>query len=64
MANGIPKSNAFVNVYSIERSFWGEKKAIKTVKNLTTKLDFMKFNRDVLNIGYSLNINSFMYCFL
>jgi len=38
--------SGIVNVYNREEFLGGKKKPIKTIENLTTKVDFLKFNND------------------
>ncbi|KAK7328074.1 hypothetical protein VNO77_22170 [Canavalia gladiata] len=38
--------SGIVNIYNREEFLGGKKKPIKTIENLTTKVDFMKFNHD------------------
>ncbi|KAL6959865.1 hypothetical protein U1Q18_040016, partial [Sarracenia purpurea var. burkii] len=52
--------NGIVNIYNIEEFLGGKRKRIKTIKNLTTKVDFMKFNNDaqILAISSTMKKNS------
>lgn len=49
-----------VNVYNREAFLGGKRKPIKTIENLTTKVDFLKFNNDaqILAIGSGMKKNS------
>ncbi|CAN1225617.1 U3 small nucleolar RNA-associated protein 18 homolog [Linum grandiflorum] len=38
--------SGIVNVYNREEFLGGKRKPVKTIENLTTKVDFMKFNKD------------------
>uniref|UniRef100_A0A5B6ZR39 U3 small nucleolar RNA-associated protein 18 homolog n=1 Tax=Davidia involucrata TaxID=16924 RepID=A0A5B6ZR39_DAVIN len=52
--------SGIVNIYNREEFLGGKRKPIKTVENLTTKVDFMKFNNDaqILAISSSMKKNS------
>ncbi|XP_076921156.1 U3 small nucleolar RNA-associated protein 18 homolog [Bidens hawaiensis] len=64
----IPNGNLFaagsdsgiVNVYNRDEFLGGNKRPIKTIENLTTKIDFMKFNHDaqILAVCSSMKKNS------
>ncbi|KAI7994614.1 hypothetical protein LOK49_LG11G02019 [Camellia lanceoleosa] len=49
-----------VNVYNREEFLGGKRRPIKTIENLTTRVDFMKFNNDaqILAISSSMNKSS------
>lgn len=49
-----------VNVYNRDAFLGGKRKPIKTIENLTTKVDFLKFNNDaqILAIGSGMKKNS------
>ena len=53
-------SSGIVNVYNKEEFLGGKRKPIKTIENLTTKVDFLKFNNDaqILAISSSMKKNS------
>lgn len=53
--------SGIVNVYNREEFLGGKRKPIKTIENLTTKVDFMKFNHDaqILAICSSMKKSSF-----
>lgn len=53
-------ASGIVNVYNREEFLGGKRKPMKTIENLTTKVDFMKFNNDaqVLAISSSMKKNS------
>jgi len=38
--------SGIVNIYNREDFLGGKRKPMKTIENLTTKVDFMKFNTD------------------
>lgn len=52
--------SGIVNVYNREEFLGGKRKPIKTIENLTTKVDFMKFNNDaqILAICSTMKKNS------
>lgn len=52
--------SGIVNVYNRDEFLGGKRKPIKTVENLTTKVDFMKFNSDaqILAICSTMKKNS------
>lgn len=52
--------SGIVNIYKREEFLGGKKKPIKTVENLTTRVDFMKFNHDsqILAICSTVKNNS------
>ncbi|XP_004289894.1 PREDICTED: U3 small nucleolar RNA-associated protein 18 homolog [Fragaria vesca subsp. vesca] len=52
--------SGIVNIYNREEFLGGKRKPIKTVENLTTKVDFLKFNTDsqILAICSSMKKNS------
>ncbi|XP_059625955.1 U3 small nucleolar RNA-associated protein 18 homolog [Cornus florida] len=52
--------SGIVNVYNRQEFLGGKRKPIKTIENLTTKVDFMKFNNDaqILAISSSMKKNS------
>ncbi|KAF3965161.1 hypothetical protein CMV_010632 [Castanea mollissima] len=52
--------SGIVNVYNREEFLGGKRKPIKTIENLTTKVDFLKFNNDaqILAISSSMKKNS------
>ncbi|GFY98841.1 transducin/WD40 repeat-like superfamily protein [Actinidia rufa] len=52
--------SGIVNVYNREEFLGGKRKPIKTIENLTTKVDFMKFNNDaqILAISSTMKKNS------
>ncbi|XP_044466156.1 U3 small nucleolar RNA-associated protein 18 homolog [Mangifera indica] len=52
--------SGIVNIYNREEFLGGKRKPIKTIENLTTKLDFMKFNNDaqILAICSTMKKNS------
>ncbi|MED6216769.1 hypothetical protein PIB30_010797 [Stylosanthes scabra] len=52
--------SGIVNIYNREEFLGGKRKPIKTVENLTTKVDFMKFNHDsqILAIGSNMKKSS------
>lgn len=52
--------SGIVNVYNRQEFLGGKRKPIKAIENLTTKVDFMKFNHDaqILAIGSSMKKNS------
>lgn len=52
--------SGIVNVYNREEFLGGNRKPMKTIENLTTKVDFMKFNSDaqILAICSSMKKNS------
>lgn len=52
--------SGIVNVYNREEFLGGKRKPIKTIENLTTKVDYMKFNNDaqILAICSSMKKNS------
>ncbi|KAK1305926.1 hypothetical protein QJS10_CPA10g00992 [Acorus calamus] len=53
-------STGIVNVYNREEFIGGKRKPAKTIENLTTKIDYMKFNHDnqILAIGSTMQKNS------
>ncbi|XP_048335681.2 U3 small nucleolar RNA-associated protein 18 homolog [Ziziphus jujuba] len=53
-------NSGIVNVYNRDEFLGGKRKPIKTVENLTTKVDFLKFNNDaqILAICSSMKKNS------
>lgn len=53
-------SSGIVNVYNREEFLGGKRKPIKTIENLTTKVDFLKFNNDaqILALCSSMKKNS------
>ena len=53
-------SSGIVNVYNREQFLGGKTKPMKTIENLTTKVDFMKFSSDaqILAISSSMKKNS------
>ncbi|KAL6183519.1 hypothetical protein ACLB2K_044930 [Fragaria x ananassa] len=52
--------SGIVNIYNRDEVLGGKRKPIKTIENLTTKVDFMKFNSDaqILAICSSMKKNS------
>ncbi|GFZ13575.1 transducin/WD40 repeat-like superfamily protein [Actinidia rufa] len=52
--------SGIVNVYNRDEFLGGKRKPIKTIENLTTKVDFMKFNNDaqILAISSTMKKNS------
>ncbi|KAK6120051.1 hypothetical protein DH2020_046181 [Rehmannia glutinosa] len=52
--------SGIVNIYNGEEFLGGKRKPIKAIENLTTKVDFMKFNSDaqILAIGSRMKKNS------
>ncbi|XVF41147.1 hypothetical protein PTKIN_Ptkin01aG0256800 [Pterospermum kingtungense] len=52
--------SGIVNIYNRDEFWGGKRKPIKTIENLTTKVDFMKFNSDaqILAICSSMKKNS------
>ncbi|XAR73323.1 hypothetical protein NMG60_11007248 [Bertholletia excelsa] len=52
--------SGIVNIYNREEFLGGKRKPVKTIENLTTKVDFMKFNNDaqILAISSSMKKNS------
>ncbi|KAK8519660.1 hypothetical protein V6N13_104775 [Hibiscus sabdariffa] len=52
--------SGIVNIYNRDEFLGGKRKPIKTVENLTTKIDFMKFNSDdqILAICSTMKKNS------
>ncbi|KAA8534307.1 hypothetical protein F0562_031866 [Nyssa sinensis] len=52
--------SGIVNIYNREEFLGGKRKPIKTIENLTTKVDFMKFNNDaqILAISSSMKKSS------
>ncbi|KAL4653427.1 hypothetical protein ACB092_01G302400 [Castanea dentata] len=52
--------SGIVNVYNREEFLGGKREPIKTIENLTTKVDFLKFNNDaqILAISSSMKKNS------
>ncbi|OIT29133.1 PREDICTED: U3 small nucleolar RNA-associated protein 18 homolog [Nicotiana attenuata] len=52
--------SGIVNIYKREEFLGGKRKPIKAIENLTTKVDFMKFNHDaqILAISSSMKKNS------
>nr|XP_016478004.1 PREDICTED: U3 small nucleolar RNA-associated protein 18 homolog [Nicotiana tabacum] len=52
--------SGIVNIYNREEFLGGKRKPIKAIENLTTKVDFMKFNHDaqILAISSSMKKNS------
>ncbi|KAA8534303.1 hypothetical protein F0562_031820 [Nyssa sinensis] len=52
--------SGIVNIYNREEFLVGKRKPIKTIENLTTKVDFMKFNNDaqILAISSSMKKSS------
>lgn len=52
--------SGIVNIYNSEDFVGGKRKPLKTIENLTTKVDFMKFNHDaqILAICSSMKKNS------
>jgi U3 small nucleolar RNA-associated protein 18 len=52
--------SGIVNIYNREEFLGGKRKPIKTIENLTTKVDFLKFNNDaqILAISSSMKKNS------
>ncbi|MFS7915235.1 putative transcription factor WD40-like family [Helianthus anomalus] len=52
--------NGIVNVYNRDEFLDGNKKPVKTIENLTTKIDFMKFNHDahILAVCSSMKNNN------
>ncbi|KAM0001373.1 putative transcription factor WD40-like family [Helianthus debilis subsp. tardiflorus] len=52
--------SGIVNVYNRDEFLGGNKKPVKTIENLTTKIDFMKFNHDaqILAVCSSMKKNS------
>ncbi|KAH0978321.1 hypothetical protein GBA52_028040 [Prunus armeniaca] len=52
--------SGIVNIYNSEEFLGGKRKPIKTIENLTTKVDFLKFNSDaqILAICSSMKKNS------
>ncbi|KAL6963461.1 hypothetical protein U1Q18_012491 [Sarracenia purpurea var. burkii] len=52
--------SGIVNIYNREEFLGGKRKPIKTIENLTTKVDFMKFNNDaqILAISSTMKKNS------
>lgn len=53
-------NSGIVNVYNREEFLGGKRKPVKTIENLTTKVDFLKFNNDaqILAICSSMKKNS------
>ena len=53
-------ASGIVNVYNKEEFLGGKRKPMKTIENITTKVDFMKFNNDaqILAISSSMKKNS------
>lgn len=53
-------NSGIVNVYNRDEFLGGKRKPIKTIENLTTKVDFLKFNNDaqILAICSSMKKNS------
>lgn len=49
-----------VNIYNTDEFLGGKRKPVKTIENLTTKVDYMKFNSDaqILAIGSTMKKNS------
>ncbi|KAL6959841.1 hypothetical protein U1Q18_039991 [Sarracenia purpurea var. burkii] len=56
----VGSDNGIVNIYNREEFLGGKRKPIKTIENLTTKVDFMKFNNDaqILAISSTMKKNS------
>ncbi|XWS73563.1 hypothetical protein CRYUN_Cryun02cG0139900 [Craigia yunnanensis] len=52
--------SGMVNIYNRDELFGGKRKPIRTIENLTTKVDFMKFNSDakILAICSTMKKNS------
>lgn len=52
--------SGIVNIYNNDEFLGGKRKPIKTIENLTTKVDFMKFNNDaqILAVSSSMKKNS------
>ncbi|XP_019154104.1 PREDICTED: U3 small nucleolar RNA-associated protein 18 homolog [Ipomoea nil] len=52
--------SGIVNIYNTEDFLGGKRKPVKTIENLTTKVDYMKFNSDaqILAIGSTMKKNS------
>ena len=52
--------SGIVNIYNRDEFLGGKRKPIKTIENLTTKVDFMKFNSDsqILAICSTMKKNS------
>ncbi|XP_071716286.1 U3 small nucleolar RNA-associated protein 18 homolog [Rutidosis leptorrhynchoides] len=52
--------SGIVNIYNREQFLGGNRKPMKTIENLTTKVDFMKFNNDaqILAVCSSMKKNS------
>ncbi|KAM7496041.1 hypothetical protein LguiA_020455 [Lonicera macranthoides] len=52
--------SGIVNIYNNDDFLGGKRKPIKTIENLTTKVDFMKFNNDaqILAVSSSMKKNS------
>ncbi|KAM6551489.1 hypothetical protein CsatB_001297 [Cannabis sativa] len=52
--------SGIVNIYNRDEYLGGKRKPMKTIENLTTKVDFMKFNNDaqILAISSSMKKNS------
>ncbi|KAI5656411.1 hypothetical protein M9H77_25204 [Catharanthus roseus] len=55
--------SGIVNIYNREDFLGGKRKPLKTIENLTTKVDFMKFNHDaqILAICSSMKKNSLKF---
>ena len=55
--------SGIVNIYNREEFLGGKRKPIKTIENLTTKVDFLKFNNDaqILAISSSMKKNSLKF---
>lgn len=49
-------SSGIVNIYKREEFLGGKRKPIKTIENLTTNIDFMKFNHDAQILAISSNM--------
>lgn len=50
--------SGIVNIYNREEFLGGKRKPLKTVDNLTTKVDFMKFNHDAQILAISSRLTS------
>ncbi|XP_019164902.1 PREDICTED: U3 small nucleolar RNA-associated protein 18 homolog [Ipomoea nil] len=52
--------SGIVNIYNTQDFLGGKRKPVKTIENLTTKVDYMKFNSDaqILAIGSTMKKNS------
>lgn len=50
--------SGIVNIYNQEDFLGGKRKPIKTIENLTTKVDFMKFNKDAQILAISSSMKN------